>query len=464
MLPSSRIKKLHFVGIGGAGMSGIAEILHRSGFDISGSDSGTGPVIQYLKEQGIEVSNQHRAENVEGVDLIVYSSAVPAENPELVEGRNNNIPVIRRAEMLGELMRLKYTLAIAGTHGKTTTTSLIGHVWSECKKDPTIIVGGIVKNMGTGALHGDGDTLIAEADEYDKSFLEMVPSMAVLTNIEEDHLDCYTDLDDIKNAFVQFSNKVPFYGQIIACVDDEGVRDVLSRIRKPLVTYGYSRQADYRVDKVETKEMFTEVFVSAKGEKVGSYKIALSGKHNVQNSLAALAIGMEEGLGFEDIARALESFGGVKRRFEYIASVGNHHLYDDYAHHPSEVTATLEGVRARYPDRELLVVFQPHLYSRTQDQFKHFASAFMNCDQLILAPIYGAREKPIEGVSSELIAEQARKMGHDKVHCIEDLGSVPSAVVSKIGQETGTIVITMGAGSIWKSLEGIQKELEKKIG
>ncbi len=459
MLPSSRIKKLHFIGIGGAGMSGIAEILQRSGFEISGSDSGSGSVLEYLANTGIKIFKEHVAENVIGCDLIVYSSAVPQDNPEIVEGKKSNIPVMRRAEMLGELMRLKYTLAIAGTHGKTTTTSLVGHIWCEADKSPTIIVGGIVKNMGTGALHGEGNALIAEADEYDKSFLEMVPSMAILTNVEEDHLDCYKDLDDIKDAFVQFANKVPFYGQVIACVDDAGVRDVLGRIRKPVVTYGYSRQADYRVDSVESREDRTTVFVSHKGEKLGSFSISLSGKHNVQNSLAALAVAMEEGIEFELVSKALGCFSGVKRRFEQIAKFGKCDLYDDYAHHPSEVSATLEGMRSRYPESELIVVFQPHLYSRTSDQYKAFASSFMNCDQLILAPVFGAREKPIVGVNSELIRDEARVMGHANVSCVNSLDDVPSVIEKTINDEKKTVVITMGAGSVWKVLERVEKLL-----
>ncbi len=463
MLPSSRIKRLHFVGIGGAGMSGIAEILHLSGFEISGSDYGRGPVIEYLKNLGIKVVHEHLAENVENTDLVVYSSAVKMDNPELIRAKELGTPVIRRAEMLGELMRLRYTLAVAGTHGKTTTTSLIGHIWKEAGLAPTIIVGGIVKSMGTGAVHGEGSALIAEADEYDKSFLEMVPSMAVITNIEADHLDCYDDLDDIKKAFVQFANKIPFYGQVIACVDDEGVRDVLASIKKPVVSYGFARQADYRVEKYEAFPEGSMVTVAGREGILGEFKMNLVGKHNVCNALAAVAIASEENISFDVIAKALASFSGVKRRFEVLGHFARKGVWviDDYAHHPTEVAATLEGARARFAHCKIIVIFQPHLYTRTRDHYKSFASAFLNSDELILAPIYGAREEPLEGVNSQLIAERTRSLGHHQVTVIENVDEIPQKIfdhlsdylsdrLSENGAKQEVAVFTIGAGPIYR--------------
>jgi UDP-N-acetylmuramate--alanine ligase len=454
VLPSSRIKKLHFVGIGGSGMSGIAEILFLGQFEVSGSDMSSGSVINYMKELGIKIFEGHKPEHVEGCDIVVYSSAVKADNVELKRAKELNIPVIRRAEMLGELMRLKYTIAIAGTHGKTTTTSMVGHIWNYANQKPTIIVGGIVKSLGSGAQHGEGNVLIAEADEYDKSFLQMMPSMAILTNIEEDHLDCYNDLDDIKDAFVQFLNKVPFYGQIIACLDDEGVRDVIPRLNKPLITYGFSRQADFRCDYTENFENGIEIGVSRKGEFIGSYRIQLSGRHNILNSLASIAVAMEEGIEFSIAAEALKNFTGVKRRFEQIAQYGKHYLIDDYAHHPTEVSATLEGARSRFPKHRIRVLFQPHLYSRTQDQYKAFASAFLNCDELYLAPIYGARESYVEGVGSCLIADSARDLGHHHVNLLESEKDL--LPMFKGSSDQPTLTITMGAGPIWKQLDELQ--------
>jgi UDP-N-acetylmuramate--alanine ligase len=464
MLPSSRIKKLHFIGIGGAGMSGIAEILHKSGFEISGSDHGKGPVVNYLKNLGIRIDHEHVAENVTDVDLVVYSSAVSQENPEIVEAKAKAIPVIRRAEMLGELMRLRYTLAVAGTHGKTTTTSMLGHVWNEASLAPTIIVGGIVKSMGTGAVHGEGSALIAEADEYDKSFLEMVPSMAIITNVEEDHLDCYEDLDDIKSAFIQFANKIPFYGQAIVCVDDEGVRDIIPSIRKPVITYGFARQADYRVESYETDQHGSCVKVTGPNGPLGQFEMSMVGKHNIRNAMAVVAIASEENISFDIIAKALKSFQGVKRRFEVIHTDDKLVVIDDYAHHPTEVEATLEGVRSRYPEHNLVALFQPHLYTRTRDHFKNFASAFLNCDQLILAPIYGAREEPIEGVNSEMILENAVSMGHTAVTVLSDVKDSVQAIEECVSADKPTVVISIGAGPIYREGLKFVEKLEANNG
>lgn len=458
MIPSSRIRKLHFIGIGGSGMSGIAEILHRSGFTVSGSDQAESSVVSYLKGLGLQIQIGHQPDLVKNADLVVYSSAVKPENPEMIAATEIGIPCIRRAEMLGELMRLKYTLAISGTHGKTTTTSLVGHIWSQAELDPTIIVGGIVRSMGTGALHGEGDALIAEADEYDKSFLEMVPTMVIITNIEEDHLDCYTDLEDIKNAFVSFANKVPFYGQVIACIDESEVLDILPRIRKPVVTYGFSAQADYRAEHLQMQNGHSTFKVRRRGEVLGEISIPLSGRHNVKNTLAAVALATEEGIPFETTSKALSVFSGVKRRFEHVKSGKNIDLYDDYGHHPTEVEATLKAVRDNFEDRRVIVIFQPHLYSRTKDHYKSFATALLNSDISLVLDIYGARELPIEGVNSQLIVQAAKQRGHS--NAIHTPNHDDALNWIKQNAKEGDLILTMGAGNVWKLLEPISNWLE----
>lgn len=451
MIPRSRIQKIHFIGIGGAGMSGIAEILNSQGFKVSGSDAKESDVTSYLSKIGVKLHIGHSSENVNDADLIVYSSAVKSDNVEIVEGKRKLIPIIRRAEMLGELMRLKYTLAVSGTHGKTTTTSLLGHIWNVADLHPTIIVGGIVKSMQSGAQFGKGDALIAEADEYDKSFLEMVPTLTIITNVDEDHLDCYKDLNEIKDAFVTFANKVPFYGFVLACVDEPGVQAILPRIKKPLVTYGFSRQADYRIEEYSSLNGVSKFTVVNKDKVLGDIVLHIPGRHNAKNALGALAMAIEEGIAFDVVQKALESFTGVKRRFEYLGeSNNNFKVYDDYAHHPAEVTATLQGAREAFPKYKLVVAFQPHLYSRTQDQLETFASAFLNCDSLVLLPIYGAREAPIKGITSTLLAEESIKRGHRQVGVVS--GFNDALVQVREWADENTIVLVMGAGSVWKLL------------
>jgi UDP-N-acetylmuramate--alanine ligase len=448
MIPSKRIQKLHFIGIGGAGMSGIAEVLHQNGFVISGSDMSDSSVVQMLRELGIRIFIGHDAAHVEGCDLVVYSSAVHATNPEMVEASRRKIPVIRRAEMLGELMRLKYTLAIAGTHGKTTTTSMVGQVFEMAGKDPTVIVGGIVKGRGTGAKIGKGEYLIAESDEFDRSFLEMMPTQAIITNIDADHLDCYKDLGEIKDAFVQFANKVPFYGQVIACVDDPGVQDVLSRLRKPVVTYGFNRQADYRVQSLRFENGFPTFEIIARGKSLGNFSLKVPGRHNILNATATVALALEENVELATIKAALSSFGGVKRRFEYMGEGRGVLVYDDYAHHPTEVRATLQGIREAYPDKRVVVVFQPHLYSRTQDHYESFGAEFLNCDSLIVLEIYGSREKPIPGVTGSLVSGAADRRGHKDVRLVPTKEEALALLKTEL--RSGDLVVFMGAGDVWK--------------
>lgn len=456
IMDCKRVRRLHFVGIGGAGMSGIAEVLHENGFVVTGSDTGEGQVIDYLKSLGIKISGKHEAKNVEETDLVVYSSAVPRDNPELVEARARRIPVIRRAEMLGELMRLKYTLAIAGTHGKTTTTSIVGQIWEEAGLDPTIIVGGVVKGKGSGAKVGHGDYLIAESDEFDRSFLSMMPSSAIVTNIDADHLDTYENIEEIKDAFVQFINKIPFYGQAILCIDDPNVQQIFSRVSKPVITYGFSRQAKYRIDNLKFEKGFPHFEIFCDGESLGEFNLQIPGRHNVLDATAAIALAMEEGISPDIARKAAADFEGVKRRFEFIGEKNGVLVFDDYAHHPTESAATLLGFREAFPDRRVIVAFQPHLFTRTRDQHEAFGSAFANCDVLLTTDIYPARERPIEGVTGALVSESATARGHRNARFVGDQMNLLPILKEEL--KPGDVVVLMGAGNIWKLGEKILEE------
>ncbi len=459
LIPSNRVKRLHFVGIGGAGMSGIAEVLHENGFVVTGSDTGDGPAIQYLKDLGLTIYSSHAASNVENADLLVYSSAVKMDNPEIVEAKSRRIPVVRRAEMLGELMRLKYTLAVSGTHGKTTTTSMLGSIWEAAGEDPTVIVGGVVKGKGSGAKVGRGRYLIAESDEFDRSFLSMMPSSAIITNIDREHLDTYGNLEAIKDAFVDFANKVPFYGQVVVCIDNPNVQSVLSRFTKPVVTYGFSRQAIYRADSFTAENGISHFEVFKNNELLGKFTLKVPGRHNVLNATAAIALSHEENIPVEVAQRALAEFTGVKRRFEFVGESCGISVYDDYAHHPTEAAATLQGARDAFPDKRIVVVFQPHLYTRTRDQYEAFAEVFADCDELIVCEIYKAREQPIPGISGKLISDTAIARGHQNAHFA---GSQENAVeVLKRDVKSGDLVLFMGAGDIWKSERPFLESLKK---
>ena len=443
---ASRFRKIHFVGIGGAGMNGIAEVLKAHGFEVSGSDARDGETLRRLAGLGIEVHVGHSAEWVRDADLVVYSSAVPKDNPERLAGVERGIPVIRRAEMLGELMRLKYSIAVAGTHGKTTTTSMIGQIWNQADLRPTIIVGGIVDKLGGGAQYGESDYLVAEADEYDRSFLEMNPSVAVLTNVDADHLDCYGDIAEIRRAFAAFANKVPFYGYVVACIDDPGVREVVPKLRRRVVSYGFSAQADYRASDVRPEGATSRFVLTVRGEDRGEVSVGVPGRHNVLNALAAIAVACEEGVPFEAALKALPQFAGVRRRFEHKGRAGGIDVFEDYAHHPREAEATLAAARENWPGRRVAVLFQPHLYTRTRDQAEAFGAAFLNADLLVVAPIYGAREQPVEGVSSALVVEAARRRGHRNVVALDSLADAPAVLKEKT--ESGDIVVVMGAGDV----------------
>jgi len=445
----SSIKKLHFVGIGGIGMSGLAEILMDQGFTITGSDRAASDNTERVEGLGATLYIGHDAGNVEpDVDVLVYSSAIPPDNPEILLAHHRKIPVIRRAEMLAEVMRLKYGIGIAGTHGKTTTTSMVSLVLMEGGVDPTVIVGGRLRGLaGSNARMGKGEFIVVEADEYDRSFLSITPTIAVLTTLETDHLDCYRDLEDIKSAFLQFVNKVPFYGFVVLCLDEPALQDIMPKIKKKIITYGLNGQADLQAVDLVHRLNKTKFLVLHGGKELGEIELQIPGRHNVQNALAAIAVGLELRVPFHLVKTGIEKFTGVFRRWEVKAEVGEIMVVDDYAHHPTEIKATLAGVKAGWR-RRVICVFQPHLYSRTRDFYDEFGRSFFNADVLVLTDVYPAREEPIQGVNGELIVNAAKELGHKQVHYVPDKKAVPKFLMDI--KQPGDIIITMGAGDIWK--------------
>jgi UDP-N-acetylmuramate--alanine ligase len=458
----SSIKKLHFIGIGGIGMSGIAEILLDQGFKVSGSDRSLSEVTERLQSLGAITFEGHRASNIANdVDTVVYSSAVQPDNPEILEAQRRKIPIVRRAEMLAEVMRLKYGIGIAGTHGKTTTTSMTSLVLMEGGLDPTVIVGGKLSGLGgTNARLGRGEFIVVEADEYDRSFLSISPTIAVLTTLETDHLDCYRDLEDIKSAFIQFGNKIPFYGFIVICLDEPALLDIMPNLsKKKIITYGLNPQADVQAVDIRHKDNTTTFTLIRSNKELGMITLQVPGKHNVQNSLGAIAVGLELGVPFEKIKSGIEKFTGVYRRWEKKGELNGIAVYDDYAHHPTECRATLSGVKAGWR-RRVVCVFQPHLYSRTRDFYEDFGKSFLLSDVLVVTDVYPAREEPIQGVSGELIVNAALQFGHKDVHYVSDKKQVPAFLKTIV--KSGDIVITMGAGDIWKYGEEFLKLFSKK--
>ncbi len=462
------VRRIHMVGIGGIGMSSIAEVLINRGFVLSGSDLKKSEVTARLEELGATIYEGHAAEHVQDADVVVYSSAVkhPEENPETAEALRRLIPIIKRSEMLGELMRAKRGVGIAGTHGKTTTTTMVGLVAQHAQLDPTIIVGGKVAVFGSNAVAGAGEIIVVEADEYDRTFLRLTPIVAVVTNIEADHLDIYEDLDDIKDAFVQFANSVPFFGAAILCLDDPNVRSVLGRIHRPVRTYGTSRQASLRAEAIEQVGPVTTFDVYEGSERLGAITLHAPGLHNVRNALAAVAVGLELGVAFATIAEALAQYQGVDRRFQVKGEAalsrddqsGTVLVVDDYAHHPTEVEATLAAAAHGWSERRVVAVFQPHLYSRTRDLAEDFARAFYDADVLVVTDVYPAREEPIEGVSGQMIADLARQFGHRDVHYVSQKGAIPAHLHSLVCP--GDLVVTMGAGDVFKFGEAFLDELQ----
>ncbi len=444
----SKFTKVHFVGIGGIGMSSIAEILISRGFTVSGSDRAKSDITDRLESIGATVYEGHAAENVKDVDVLVYSSAVVESNPEVKAAIERNIPVIKRSEMLAETMRMqKYGIGIAGTHGKTTTTSMTGLVLTEAGIDPTIIVGGKLSGLGgTNARLGAGDFIVVEADEFDRTFLKLMPAIAAITTLEREHLDTYRDLDDITGAFIEFANKVQFYGFVVLFMDEPALLDIRPAINKRVITYGITPQADLRAVNITHDGYKTKYTVVYNNETLGDITLKVPGLHNVKNSLVAVTIALELEVPFGTIKTALEKFSGVYRRFE-VKYDEDIMVVDDYGHHPTETTATLSGIRAGW-QRRLVSVFQPHLYSRTRDFYQEFGRSFLNSDVFICTDVYPAREEPIEGVSGQLVAEAARKMGHKNVIYIQNKEEVPETLMSI--SRPGDIVVTLGAGDIWK--------------
>ena len=445
-----RLRRIHFVGAGGVGMSGIAEILlQATPLEISGCDLVPSDTSARLERLGAKIAVGHDPSHVENADLVVISSAVAESNAEVAAARARGIPVIRRAEMLGEIMRLKQGVAVAGTHGKTTTTALPGLVLTEAGFDPTIVVGGQVHILGTNARLGRGDYLVAEADEYDRSFLELTPVVAVITNIEADHLDTYRDLSEIRDAFAAFANSVPFFGAVVACADDPGVREILPRIKRRVVTYGESPDARLVARDVRLEGSCTAFDVwDAEQGRLGAVRLRLPGRHNVWNALAAVAAGRELLIPFETIARALAAFTGVVRRFEVKGERSGVLVLDDYAHHPTEIRATLSAARQVYPDRRLVALFQPHLYSRTRDFTEDFGRALSAADVNIVMDVYPSREAPIPGVTGEIVADAARRAGHAAVIYTHEKKRVVDTLEQTL--TSGDLLVTLGAGDVVK--------------
>lgn len=442
-----RVKTIHFIGIGGIGMSGIAELMINQGFEVTGSDLAENDAIQRLRNLGARITINHAPENIGNADMIIFSSAVTEENSEIQEARRRNLMVIRRAEMLAELMRMKYSIAVAGTHGKTTTTSMIGKVMTEGNMDPTIIVGGILKSLNTNAQLGLGEFLVAEADEFDRSFLRLVPTIAVITTLEAEHLDCYKNLDEIKSAFIEFANKVPFFGSVIVCLDEPEVQSILPQIERRVITYGLNPQADVRAEDVVLGENKISASIFIENRPMGHIAMHTTGEQYLKNALAAVAVGTELNVSFPVIQNALAGFSGVRRRFEIKGKIDNILIVDDYAHHPTEIRVTLIGAKKSWK-RRIISVFQPHLFSRTRDFSEQFGRAFLHSDILIVTDIYPAREKPIPGVTGKIIADNARLSGHKNVYYVpkwEDI--VPQ--IKRVARP-GDMIITMGAGDIWK--------------
>lgn len=444
-----KLRRIHFVGIGGVGMSGLAEILLSYPLTITGCDTADSEITRRLASLGIRVHRGHDPAHLDDADLLVITSAVPEENDEVRQARARGLPVIRRAEMLAEVMRLKQGIAVAGTHGKTTTTSMIGAVLTAANFDPTILVGGRAYYLGTNARLGKGEWLVAEADEFDRSFLELTPVLAVVTNVEEDHLDCYRDLAEIMQAFISFANRVPFYGAVFVCLDDPHASELLPRLSRRVVTYGESPHASLKGRNVALDASGARFVVAGDDDRfAGEVFLPLPGRHNVHNALAALAVARELSIPFDTAAGALSRFDGVARRFEKKGERDGVLVVDDYAHHPTEITATLAAARQVHPERRLVALFQPHLYSRTRDFAREFGKALNAADVALVTEIYPSRESPIAGVSGSSVVEAARAHGHRQAVFVprrEDVAAALSEVL-----RAGDLLITMGAGDVYR--------------
>ena len=454
-----RVRKVHFVGIGGIGMSGIAEVLLNLGYRVSGSDLAESDTTHRLQKLGAEIFLGHGAENLKEADVVVTSSAVRRDNPEVLAAHEHLVPVIPRAEMLAELMRMKYSIAVAGTHGKTTTTSMIATVLAHGGLDPTAVIGGKLNAFGSNAKLGQGNLLVAEADESDGSFLRLTPTIAIVTNIDPEHLDHYRNLEEIQSAFLEFINKVPFYGLAVLCLDQENVQALIPRVSKRFVTYGLTSQANYRATEISFHGLSSTFRAFVDDRELGQISIRMPGMHSVYNALATIAAAFELEVGFGVIHEALESFSGVQRRFQIKGEWGDVMVVDDYGHHPTEIKATLSAAKSGW-ERRTVVIFQPHRYTRTRDLFREFLTAFNQADVLFLTGIYAASEDPIPGVKVEDLCEGIKGHGHKDVTLVPDKSQVVEQVLPRL--RPGDMVITLGAGDVWKVGEALIQKIKEK--
>jgi UDP-N-acetylmuramate--alanine ligase len=460
-----RFRIIHFVGIGGIGMSGIAEVLHNLGYKVTGSDIRNSETTARLGNAGIPVFIGHNAENVDDAHVVVVSSAVSSDNPEVIEARARAIPVIPRAEMLAELARLKYGVLVAGAHGKTTTTSLLATILAQGGFDPTVVIGGRLKATGSNAQLGQGDFLVAEADESDGSFLKLSPTIAVVTNIDREHMDFFKTMDALKEAFLSFINKVPFYGASVVCIENEYLRDLLPSVHRRFITYGLSREAQLYAEHIRKGYMSMIFEAVYKGAMIGTFEIPVPGIHNVLNSLAAIGVALILKIDAKVIQEALRGFSGIQRRLEFKGEAEGVKVFDDYGHHPSEIRATLRAIKQGHEAGgewagRVIVLFQPHRYTRTRDLMQEFSLSFADADMLIVLDIYPAGEQPIEGINSSLLTAKIREAGYRDVIYMEDRGDAVGYIVEQIRE--GDVVLTLGAGNVWKAGEELLNKLKKK--
>ncbi|MBN2061506.1 MAG: UDP-N-acetylmuramate--L-alanine ligase [Deltaproteobacteria bacterium] len=456
-----KVRHIHFVGIGGIGMSGIAELLLNLGYKVSGSDIKDSKVTERISRLGGKIFLDHKKENILDADVVVFSSAVPVDNPEIVEARESSIPVIPRAEMLAELMRLKYGISVAGAHGKTTTTSMIASILTAGNLDPTVVIGGRLDIWGgSNAKLGQGDILVAESDESDGSFMALSPTIAVVTNVDLEHVDYYGSMEAIREAFIRFINKIPFYGTSILCMDNEEIQGIIPFLKKRYITYGMAAQADIRAKDIRGGRFESDFEVLYMDKSLGRVSVGMPGVHNVLNALAAISVGLELEMDLKDIRAGLKNLGGLERRFQIKGESGGILIVDDYGHHPSEIQATLATAKECWPDKRLVVAFQPHRYTRTSALFDRFAISFNDADVLIVSPIYSAGEKPIQGIDSEFLYNEIKKHGHrDVILCSSNEVILPKLM--EIGLP-GDVILTLGAGDIYLIGNDLLEKLEKK--
>ena len=442
------VKRIHFIGIGGIGMSGIAEVLCNLGFVVSGSDLKKSKNTDRLEKMGLKIYEGHAADNIGDAQVVVYSSAVRPDNPEVLLAKESGIPVIPRAEMLAELMTLKpYAVAVSGTHGKTSTTSMVATILGHAGVDPTSVVGGVVDTLGSNAKLGASEWFVTEADESDRSFLMLYPTIAVVTNIDKEHMESYKGMDDVVQCFTDFVNKVPFFGAAVICLDDPNVQLIIPQIKRRRVTYGLTAQADISAHGITYTDGFGSKFDVWRGsESLGEVNLPVPGKHNVYNALAAIAVGLELDVPFDAIAEALTKFKNANRRFQFKGSANGITVVDDYGHHPTEILATLAAAKNSDGARRTVVVFQPHRYTRTRELFDEFALAFNNADLLFVLDIYAASEQPIEGVNAEVLTENIKRFGHKNANYIGDISTAAAKVLPVL--KSGDLVITLGAGNV----------------